>query len=339
MRFTVNVSNKLVGALAVGGVGFAAGQVAATSFPSTDQQMYYSGVLADTAGAPETGIEDISVALFSAPSGGTRLCEASEADVDLAASLGRFRVALPASCSDAVRDNGDVYAQVTVGATTMPRQKLGASPYAVSARDAQSADFATEATNAASAATVGANGVTTTSIVDAAVTTAKIADGVVTTSKLAPSFVSQVGALDTQLEQLTSGPYVEWKGDITNVSVSQPRKFGVATEAVDSAGELGPSGDFVASRAGLYLVNGSWVTDSLDSNCGYNISLRKNDVRYGGAYLAMQSTPVAAPIAGGMSAMVRLSVGDRLHFEGVASGTSTCAFGYIEGWFQIAFLR
>ena len=331
MKLTLNVPNKLVAALAMGGVGFAAGQVAATSFPSDGQQMHYSGLLADQAGRPQTGTEDITIAFFNAPSGGTRLCEASEDGVDLEASVGRFRVALPDDCSNAVRDHGDVYAQVTVGATTLPRQKLGATPYAVSARDAQSADFAVEAMNAASAAQVGPNGVGTTAL----------AEGAVTTSKLAPSLASQISEHESRLDTLeTEQPraqvFASWRATGTAVA-NTPQKLKFTTVDSDQTSALDlVNSRFVAPSTGVYLVSGNWNTDNIADQCGYVFTAHRNETQFGATLMTRQSlvSGQSDNLGASLAHAIQLQQGDSVSFY--SQSNCTIAIG---AYLQITLLH
>jgi hypothetical protein len=102
--------------------------------------MYFGGTL-DENGVLVTGTRDVTVRLYDAESGGTPLCETAAPAAPLQA--GRFRIALNARCTTAVRDNANVWSQLTVGTTTIAgRSRLGAVPYAV---EAQRADGLTPA--------------------------------------------------------------------------------------------------------------------------------------------------------------------------------------------------
>ncbi len=94
---------------------------------------------------------------------------------------------LPPACLDATRDAGDAYAQVTVDGTALPRQKLGATPYALVARDAQQAELFAD-----SASAVEPNGVSQ----------AVLQDGAVSANKLDPAFVARVTALEAAVDAL-----------------------------------------------------------------------------------------------------------------------------------------
>lgn len=188
---------SLLFVLAVSAIG--AGSVIAAGFPSENGALTYSGRLTDSAGNPRTTTESISVTLFSAVSGGQSLCAASQPAVDLSATQGRFQVPLPELCLDAIADTGDVWAEVKVGATTLPRQKLGAVPFAVSAREAQTADYAAEAgtadfaTSATSATTATTAGHATTATSASTATTATTATTAGTANAVAPNAVTSAG--------------------------------------------------------------------------------------------------------------------------------------------------
>jgi hypothetical protein len=97
---------------------------------ATAPTLHYSGTVLD-AGAPFNGVKTIGVSVWTAPDGGTMVCERPPAAVPIAS--GRFRVELPETCVTAVRMQPNLWVQATVEATTFPRTKLGAVPYAVQA--------------------------------------------------------------------------------------------------------------------------------------------------------------------------------------------------------------
>lgn len=126
-------------------VAFATGRVTAVAFPEEGAALSYSGLIADSSGAPILTTQVLDVELFSAKLGGTRLCGVNDYGVDLSQSRGRFSVPLPASCEEAVRDVAPPWVEVTVGTTKLPRRQLGSVPYAVVARNAQHAELASGA--------------------------------------------------------------------------------------------------------------------------------------------------------------------------------------------------
>ena len=177
----INVSSR---ALIVGGVviaAFAVGRVSAAAFPSPGQELFYSGQLTNTDGTPRTSTQDLSVQLFNDPVGGSVLCSTTVEGEDLSRSNGHFRIQLPTACVDAVADNDDVYAQFVAGTTVFPRQQLGASAYAVSARDARQAE---QALTANTALTVVNGGVGASAIGTGVINSSHIADGSITTADL-----------------------------------------------------------------------------------------------------------------------------------------------------------
>jgi hypothetical protein len=99
----------------------------------TAPTLHYSGTVLD-GGAPFSGVKTIGVTLWTAPDGGTMVCERPRASVPVAA--GRFRVELPDTCLAAVRMQPNLWVQATVDAATFPRTKLAAVPYAVEAERA-----------------------------------------------------------------------------------------------------------------------------------------------------------------------------------------------------------
>jgi hypothetical protein len=109
------------------------GRAHADGLPATDT-MYFGGTL-DENGVLVTGTRDVTVRFYDAESGGTPVCETAAPAAPLQA--GRFRIALNARCTTAVRDNANVWSQLTVGTTTIAgRSRLGAVPYAVEAQRA-----------------------------------------------------------------------------------------------------------------------------------------------------------------------------------------------------------
>jgi hypothetical protein len=95
--------------------------------------LFYSGRVAEN-GIPVEGVRPIVVDLWDDPTStdvARRKCES----VTTAATItnGLFRVALDPSCTTAVNANRDLYAEVTVGTTSLGRRKIGAVPYALQA--------------------------------------------------------------------------------------------------------------------------------------------------------------------------------------------------------------
>ena len=128
-RWMVAVAACLV---AVGG-GYWLGSARADGIP-TMETLAYSGELTD-AGAAATGSFMIGVSLWSDASSTTatfRECDTVAASTTV--TSGHFRRVLDASCVQAVHDNPDLWAEVSVGGTAlMPRTHVSAVPYAVEA--------------------------------------------------------------------------------------------------------------------------------------------------------------------------------------------------------------
>lgn len=95
--------------------------------------MYYSGFVEDDAG-PVEGSPVIRVSLWTAgePGTGTELCATGSSPVRV--TRGSFRIGLPSGCVRAVQENPNVWTEVRIGTDLpLPRQHLGAVPYAVEA--------------------------------------------------------------------------------------------------------------------------------------------------------------------------------------------------------------
>jgi hypothetical protein len=78
-----------------------------------------------------SGMRNVTVRVWDAATGGAAVCTTMAPGTPF--SAGRFRVALDAACAGAVRANPNLWAEVQVDATTFPRSKLGAVPYALEA--------------------------------------------------------------------------------------------------------------------------------------------------------------------------------------------------------------
>jgi hypothetical protein len=90
----------------------------------------YSGFLEDS-GVPVTGPRLIGLSLFAQQSAGSVLCQIPQAQI--AVSNGHFHVPLnDATCDAAIKANPEVWVEVRIGTVVMPRQRIGAVPYALS---------------------------------------------------------------------------------------------------------------------------------------------------------------------------------------------------------------
>jgi hypothetical protein len=115
-----------------------AGLAVADGIP-TMTPLTYSGVLQNSAGAPVTAQQSMQLTLWDdATANGSvnQKCVTPTQNVT-PDSQGRFQIVLDQACFDAVRSNRNLWVQVQVGATVLPRSKLGAVPYAVEAGRAE----------------------------------------------------------------------------------------------------------------------------------------------------------------------------------------------------------
>ncbi len=133
-RARILVIGTLVAMLALTSAFFL-GQVLATGAPTQDP-LVYGGVVTDSAGNAPAVATNVAVTLYDAASGGAAVCSAGGAQA--AAGTGRFAVTLPKACVDAVHSKSALWAEVAVGPSKvlMPRQKIGAVPYALQAQGA-----------------------------------------------------------------------------------------------------------------------------------------------------------------------------------------------------------
>lgn len=119
---------SLVVGLVVMGV---VGTVMAGGAPPTSP-LVYSGTLQDSLGAPLSGPQDVTVRLFPIASGGVQAC-ATAPQMLTPDPLGRFSVPLGDACADQVRAQPDLFIELQVNSTVLPRVKLNAVPYALEA--------------------------------------------------------------------------------------------------------------------------------------------------------------------------------------------------------------
>lgn len=114
-----------------------AGRGLAAGIP-TSNTLTYSGTLAAADGTPLNGTYQIGVSLWDAASAGTTsLCSVAPASTVVHA--GRFTVALPQLCVDAIHSKSTIAVEVVVNDTALPRTPLGAAPFAVEADRASAA--------------------------------------------------------------------------------------------------------------------------------------------------------------------------------------------------------
>lgn len=113
-------------ALVVG--GFAVADGIPTTTPLT-----YSGVLQNSTGTPIATPQSMQLTLWddaTANASVNQKCVTPTQSIT-PDSEGRFQIVLDQACFEAVRSNPNLWVQVQVGATVLPRSKLGAVPYAV----------------------------------------------------------------------------------------------------------------------------------------------------------------------------------------------------------------
>lgn len=135
-----------LGALCFGVGGYFVGTARAAGIPAT-ATLAYSGVIHDAQGPIDDPALPIGVSLWDVPMAGdpatNRRCDFPS--MRTAVTNGRFRIVLPEACVAAVQANPELYVEISLQGDTLPRQKIGAVPYAVEAQRASSAGGALEA--------------------------------------------------------------------------------------------------------------------------------------------------------------------------------------------------
>ncbi len=110
------------------------GKAIADGIP-TVTPLTYSGVLQGTNGAPITAQQSIQLTLWddaTANMASNTKCTTPTQNVT-PDSQGRFQVQLDQTCFEAVKANPNLWVQLQIGATVLPRTKINAVPYAVEA--------------------------------------------------------------------------------------------------------------------------------------------------------------------------------------------------------------
>jgi len=110
--------------------------VRAAGIPA-ESTLSYAGHLAAPDGTPVNGAKNIGLGVYSAATGGTRVCDVVSSQVVVTA--GRFQIALPALCVSAIKANSDLWVEVQVDGGSIGRSKIGAVPYAIEAAEASAA--------------------------------------------------------------------------------------------------------------------------------------------------------------------------------------------------------
>jgi microcystin-dependent protein len=138
LRFTAAVG----GIAALTAAAFTVGRSSAAGIPASSA-LTYSGSLQAANGTPLTGSHTLEVRFWSASSGGSTLCTSGE-QANVALNSGRFSLALPDECTEAVKGNAEAYVEVVLDQSSLGRAKAGAVPYAVEAAQAVLASDATK---------------------------------------------------------------------------------------------------------------------------------------------------------------------------------------------------
>jgi hypothetical protein len=148
MRLT-NKTMAFSGALALVALGgaFLAGRAFAGGIPAAGA-LAYSGRLEDASGTPLSGSRNLQIIFWNAKTAGAKACETPSAPVEL--SGGRFTIALPETCTNSVKAAPDLWVEILVDGSALPRTKVGAVPYAVESAHAVNADNAANLNNPAS---------------------------------------------------------------------------------------------------------------------------------------------------------------------------------------------
>jgi hypothetical protein len=132
----VFLSGAFVGVIVVLVSRAGAGGVPATA------ALRYAGKFEDAKGEPITGQHAVQINFWDSemPSNSAPLCFTRSQRMAL--DEGRFSIALPDKCADAIRDHADVWSEVLLDGVSMGTTKLGAVPYALEAEHALRADAA-----------------------------------------------------------------------------------------------------------------------------------------------------------------------------------------------------
>jgi hypothetical protein len=132
----------MVSGAAIAIVAYEAGKARADGAPKSEP-LVYSGHLTDDENAPVAdGERAMAVALFDAATGGAALCRTpvgEGATKEYPVKGGHFSVTLDEGCTGAVQANSEVWVEVAIEGTVMPRTKIAAVPYALEAETAATA--------------------------------------------------------------------------------------------------------------------------------------------------------------------------------------------------------
>lgn len=131
--------------------------------------LVYSGFLEDASGNPANGTFAVTALVYDAETAGVVLCNTNG---QLVVTRGFFSLPLDPACTVSVRSGPDRFLQLTVMGSVLPRQRIGAVPYALEAARAMEAGGQLDAAlKAAQKAATDAK--TTADAVDTRVGTAK----------------------------------------------------------------------------------------------------------------------------------------------------------------------
>jgi hypothetical protein len=138
---------------------------ARAGIPAT-KALVYAGTLMDGSGKPLTDQHSVEVGVYSAASGGSAVCPVVLNAALTPDATGGFKVQLDDACAAQVEKNADLWVEVKVDGTPLTRSKLGAVPYAIEAKHADTADKAADSAllegNKASAFQLRGAGMSTT---------------------------------------------------------------------------------------------------------------------------------------------------------------------------------
>lgn len=119
-------------AFCVGGAWWA---TAVADRSTTAPPVVYSGQVLEGGEPVPDGSRSIGLSLWTEPSGATGgLCDMPAQSVTT--THGNFSLTLSSECADAFETNEEVYVQLSVDGTVLPRSRAGAVPYAVRAEHA-----------------------------------------------------------------------------------------------------------------------------------------------------------------------------------------------------------
>jgi hypothetical protein len=159
------MKNRLIAAtllVALGGLGgWLVSRVLADGAPPTPGSIYYSGTISNVSGSPFSATSaNLHVRLYTSLTAGTAVCDVNAPATPVTA--GRFRVALDPpgnmACLDALHATPSLWVEVQVESEIIPREQIGAVPYALEADHAVSATSADRVTRRSGSVSISAGG-------------------------------------------------------------------------------------------------------------------------------------------------------------------------------------